>query len=100
MNINLREDYLTPIPEGTPATYVLGYTSSTYPCVVVKVERYKTGRNAGLVKTVAVRQVSHSGNIVGEPKRFTVKDDGRLVQVGNAWNSLVLGEAVYTPYMD
>lgn len=100
LTIDLTTDYLTPIPNGTPATYVLGYTSSTYPTIVVGVDRFKSGARGSLVKRVTVRQVSVSGDVVGEPIRFTVKPDGRLVEVGNAWNSLTLGVAIHTPYMD
>lgn len=98
--IDLLEDYLTPIPDGTPATIHLGYTSSDYPATVVGVERFKSGARGCLVRTVIVRQVSLSGDVVGEPIRFRVTTEGRLQQVGNAWNSLVLGTATHTPYMD
>jgi hypothetical protein len=98
--IDLTTDYLTPIPDGTPATMHFGYTSSTYPATVVGVERFKSGSRGSLVKRVTVRQVARDGSAVGEPIRFIAKPDGRLVEVGNAWNSLTLGVAVYTPYMD
>lgn len=100
LTIDLTTDYLTPIPNGTPATIHLGYTASAYPATVVGVDRFKTGSRGSLVKRVLVRQVSLSGAVVGEPLRFTVNAEGRLTQVGNAWNSLTLGVSESIPYMD
>lgn len=100
LTIDLTTDRFTPIPEGTPATIVLGYTSSAYPAIVVKVERFKSGSRASLVKTVTVKQVSLSGRICDGETRFIVKPNGQLTEVGNAWNHLNLGIAEHRPYWD
>ena len=100
LTIDLTTDRFTPIPEGTPATIVLGWTASAYPAIVVKVERFKSGSRASLVKTITVKQVSFSGRICGVETRFIVKPDGQLTEVGNAWNHLNLGIAEHRPYWD
>lgn len=66
------------IVEGAPATHYVG--TDSYASVVVKVERYKTGPKAGLVKAVysCPAEVGEDGNLVPRPStRWEVADSGK-----------------------